>query len=70
MLTENNKEFSFSDLDNDMIETFATVAKAKEEINDIALEFEDDKNVEQDYETNEDFDNIFDESALFDDFDE
>ena len=70
LLTENNKEFNLSDLDNDMVETFATVTKGREEVNDIALEFEDDKNVEQDYETDEDFDNIFDESALFDDLED
>ena len=70
MLTDNNQEFKFTDLESDMIETFATVSKPKEEVNDIALEFEDDKNVEQDYETDEDFDNIFDESVLFDDLED
>ena len=54
----------------DNVETFAEATKIKEEISDIELEFDNDKNMEEDLEMNEDFDNIFDESALFDDFDE
>ena len=70
LLTKNNQEFNLSDLNNDMVETFANVTKGREKVDDLALEFEDDKNVEEDYESNEDFDGIFDESALFDDFDD
>lgn len=70
LLTKNNQEFNLSDLNNDMIETFANVTKGREKVDDLALEFEDDKNVEQDYESNEDFDGIFDEESLFDDFDD
>ena len=70
LLTKNNQEFNLSDLNNDMVETFANVTKGREKVDDLALEFDDDKNVEQDYESNEDFDGIFDEESLFDDFDD
>ena len=56
-----------------MIETFAEATKGREEIKDIALEFDDEDNknmMEEDFEQDEDFDGIFDEDILFDDFDE
>ena len=72
LLTENNKEFDLSDLNNDTVETFAEATKGREEIKDIALEFDDDKNTEteNDLEAEDDFDGIFDEDTLFDDFDD
>ena len=70
MLNDKDQEFNLSDLNGDNVETFAEATKIKEEISDIELEFDNDKNMEEDLEMNEDFDNIFDESALFDDFDE
>ena len=71
-MTENNKEFDLSDLNNDTVETFAEATKGREEIKDIALEFDDDKNTEteNDLEAEDDFDGIFDEDTLFDDFDD
>ena len=70
LLTDTGKEFDLSDLNNDTVETFAEVTKGKEEIKDIALEFDDDKNVENDLESEDDYDGIFDETTLFDDFDD
>ena len=70
MMNDKDQEFNLSDLNGDNVETFAEATKIKEEISDIELEFDNDKNMEEDLEMNEDFDNIFDESALFDDFDE
>ena len=72
MLTELGKEFNLSDLNSDTIETFAEATKGREEIKDIALEFDDEenKNVVEDFEEDEDFDGIFDETSLFDDFDD
>ena len=72
MLTDAGKEFNLSDLNSDTVETFAEVTKGKEEIKDIALEFDDEenKNMAEDFEQDEDFDGIFDETSLFDDFDD
>ena len=57
----------------DTIETFAEVTKPKEDVKDIELDFDTElpeTSLEEDLESDEDFDNIFDESALFDDLDE
>ena len=59
-----------TDLNRDNIETFAEVTKAKAEVNEVELFDTEDKSLEEDLEMNEDFDNIFDESVLFDDFEE
>ncbi len=66
------KAFTLSDLNDDTTQTFAEATKGREVVNDVALEFEDNKNinVEEDLEDSEDFDNIFDESELFDDIDD
>jgi len=70
MINDAGKEFNLSDLSGDTVETFAEATKAKEEIKDIALEFDDEenKNIAEDFEEDEDFDGIFDEDILFDDF--
>ena len=70
LLTDQGKEFTLSELNHDTVETFAEATKAREQVNEVELEFDNDKNLEEDLEVNEDFDNIFDESALFDDLDE
>ncbi len=70
LLTDQGKEFKLTDLNRDNIETFAEVTKAKENISDVELFDTEDKSLEEDLEMNEDFDNIFDESALFDDFED
>ena len=73
LLNKQGKEFKISDLDDDTTQTFAEATKAREVISDVNLEFETENenvNVEEDLETDEDFDNIFDESELFDDIDE
>ena len=71
LLNKQGKEFKISDLDDDTTQTFAEATKAREVVNDVALEFENENvNVEEDLETDEDFDNIFDESELFDDIDD
>ena len=73
LLNSQGKEFALSDLSADTIETFAEATKPREEIKDIELEFDVsdvEKTLEEDLESDEDFDNIFDESVLFDDFDE
>ena len=58
----------------DTIETFAEATKPREEVKDIELDFDNASNnesaLEENLESDEDFDNIFDESAIFDDFDE
>ena len=74
MRNEQGKEFELTDLNTDTVETFAEVTKPREEIKDIELDFDDvqstDAVLEENLESDEDFDNIFEESALFDDFDE
>ncbi len=70
LLTDQGKEFKLTDLNRDNVETFAEVTKAKTEVNDVDLFDTEDKNLEEDLEMNEDFDNIFDESVLFDDFED
>jgi len=72
LLNKQGKEFKISDLDDDTTQTFAEATKAREVVSDVSLEFEDNQNVsvEEDLESEEDFDNIFDESELFDDIDE
>jgi DNA-directed RNA polymerase subunit beta len=70
LLNEQGKEFALSDLSADTIETFAEVTKPKEDVKDIELDFDTElpeTSLEEDLESDEDFDNIFDESALFDD---
>jgi len=67
------KEFELSDLSSDTVETFAEATKPREEVKDIELEFDSSNtegSLEEDLESDEDFDNIFDESVLFDDLDE
>ncbi len=68
LLTEQGKEFKLTDLNRDTVETFAEATKSREEVSFVELEFDKDKALEEDLEES-DFDNIFDESALFDDFD-
>ena len=70
LLTDQGKEFTLSELNRDTVETFAEATKGREQISEVELEFDNDKNLEQDLEVDDDFDNIFDESALFDDLDE
>ncbi len=70
LLTDQGKEFTLSELNHDTVETFAEATKGREEVSEVELEFDNDKNLEQDLEVDDDFDNIFDESALFDDLDE
>ena len=70
LLNKQNQEFKLSDLDDDTTQTFAEATKGREIVQDVALEFEDNKNLEEDLASGEDFDNIFDESALFDDMDD
>ena len=71
---EQGKEFALGDLSADTIETFAEATKPREEVKDIELDFDNTTNnesaLEENLESDEDFDNIFDESAIFDDFDE
>ena len=72
LLTDQNKEFKLSDLNADNTESFSEVTKPREEQKDIELEFEDNNNNNNENNANldleEDFDSLFDESALFDDF--
>ena len=73
LLTDQNKEFKLSDLNADNTESFSEVTKPREEQKDIELEFEDNNNNNNnennaDLDLEEDFDSLFDESALFDDF--
>ena len=71
LLNNQGKEFELTDLNRDNVDTFAEAVKARQqEVNDVELEFDQDKNMEDELETDEDFDQIFDESALFDDIDE
>ena len=73
---DQGKEFALGDLSSDTIETFAEATKPREEVKDIELEFDspsasnNETALEENLESDEDFDNIFDESDLFDDFDE
>ena len=69
LLNQDNKEFELSEFNSDNVETFSEVTKKKDEVTDISLDFDnnEDKMQEDELEFNEDFDNIFDESALFDD---
>ena len=69
LLTDNDKEFKLSDLNADSTESFSEVTKPREEQKELELEFEENNN-DADLDLEEDFDNIFDESALFDDFSE
>ena len=69
MLTDTNKEFNLSDLNGDNTESFSEVTKPRETQTDIELEFGDNENTEPtELDLEDDIDNIFDESALFDDF--
>ena len=70
LLTDQNKEFSLSDLDNDTVETFAEATQGREEISEVDLVFDvnNEDSLEENLESDEDFD-IFDESDLFDDSD-
>ena len=73
LLTDQNKEFKLSDLNADNTESFSEVTKPREEQKDIELEFEDNNNNNNNennanLDLEEDFDSLFDESALFDDF--
>ena len=74
LLNDQGKEFALSDLSADTVETFAEATKPREEVKNIELDFDTDVDMghalEEDLETDEDFDNIFDESVLFDDLDE
>ncbi|MBQ9791359.1 MAG: DNA-directed RNA polymerase subunit beta, partial [Clostridia bacterium] len=71
LLTDQNKEFSLSDLDNDTVETFAEATQGREEVTEVDLVFDENNedSLEENLESDEDFDNIFDESELFDDSD-
>ena len=70
LLTDQNKEFSLSDLDNDTVETFAEATQGREEVSEVDLVFDvnNEDSLEENLESDEDFD-IFDESDLFDDSD-
>ena len=69
LLTDTNKEFNLSDLNGDNTESFSEVTKPRETQTDIELEFGDNENTEPtELDLEDDIDNIFDESALFDDF--
>ncbi len=69
LLTDTNQEFNLSDLNGDNTATFGEVTKPKEGEKEIELEFGDNENLEStELDLEDDFDNIFDESALFDDF--
>ncbi len=70
LLNKQKQAFKLSDLDDDTTQTFAEATKGREVVNDVDLEFEDNKNLEEDLASDEDFDNIFDESALFDDIED
>ena len=70
---DQGKEFALGDLNSDTVETFAEATKPREEVKDIELDFDaptPETALEENLESDEDFDNIFDESDLFDDFDE
>ena len=72
---DQGKEFALNDLSSDTIETFAEATKPREEVKDVELDFDtpntNESALEENLESDEDFDNIFDESELFDDdFDE
>jgi DNA-directed RNA polymerase subunit beta len=71
LLTDQNKEFKLSDLDNDTIETFAEATQGREVVDEVELDFDNNNedSLEENLESDEDFDNIFDESELFDDSD-
>ena len=70
LLNQEDKEFSLSDLKTDTTETFSEATKPHEQVVDIDLGFDNTVATEEALEEGEDFDNIFDESALFDDLDE
>ena len=64
-------EFELIDLNRDNVDTFVEAVKArKQEITDVELEFDTEQTLEEDLEQSEDFDSIFDETALFDDLDD
>ena len=69
LLNQDNKEFELSEFNADTVETFSEVTKKKEEVTDISLDFDTsaEEATQDELELNEDFDNIFDESVLFDD---
>ncbi len=69
LLNQEDKEFTLSELKSDTTETFSEVTKPHAHVEDIDLGF-DGATTENTLEEGEDFDNIFDESALFDDLDE
>ena len=70
LLTDQNKEFKLSDLNADNTESFSEVTKPREVQKEIELEFDNqnDNDGPQELDLEDDFDSIFDESALFDDF--
>ncbi len=70
LLNQENKEFSLSDLKADTTEAFVDLTKNANKVEDIDLGFEEFANDEEYLKQGEDFDKIFDESALFDDLDE
>lgn len=70
LLNQEDKEFSLSDLKSDTTETFSEATKPQEQVIDIDLGFDEPAADEDLLEEGNDFDNIFDESALFDDLDD
>ena len=71
LLNNQGNEFKLTDLNKDNVDTFAEAVKARQqEVKDVELEFDQDKTMEDELQVDEDFDEIFDESALFDDIDE
>ena len=69
LLNEEDKEFTLSELKSDNTETFNEVTKPRKEVEDVEIEFEG-VTTEDTLEEGDDFDNIFDESALFDDLED
>ena len=69
LMTKDNKEFKLSEFDQDNVATFSEVSKPKEQVDEVALEFEENAG-NADEVKEDDFNNMFDESLLFDDIDD
>ena len=71
MMTPEGKEFDLGELYQDNTETFSEANKPRQEVEDVTLDFEgavEDANNEESVDTETNMDDLFDETGLFDDF--
>ena len=67
---QDNKVFELTELQADDVATFSEVTKPKQETQDIDIEFDNLEQTENIENTDDEYDQIFDESALFDDIED